>query len=96
MVPHFCAELWETTGHQELMEKVSWPDFDPEAAREDELTIVVQVKGKVRSRLQVPAGTDEDKLKELALADERIIKFIGDAPVRKIIVIKNKLLNIVI
>ncbi len=96
MVPHICAELWEVSGHTTPLEKIDWPIFDPSIAKEDELTIVIQVRGKVRSRLQVPAGTDDDTLKEMALADENVIKFLKDTPVKKIIVVKNKLLNIVI
>jgi leucyl-tRNA synthetase len=96
MVPHFCAELWEMTGSKDLLDESAWPQFDPETAKEEELTIVVQIKGKVRSRLLVFPGTDDETLKEMALADDNIKKFIGDSPIRKIIVIKDKLLNIVI
>jgi leucyl-tRNA synthetase len=96
MVPHFCAELWEKTGHAEVIDKQPWPDFDPEAAKEDELTIVVQVSGKVRSRLQVPPDVADETLRELALADERVQNFIADRQIRKIIVVKKKLVNIVV
>lgn len=96
MVPHFCAELWELTGHNQSLDKTSWPSFDREAAKEEELTIVVQVKGKVRGRLQVPPDISDDELKEKALADEKVQKFVGDNPIKKIIVVKNKLVNIVV
>ncbi len=96
MVPHFCAELWQITGHQESMEEVTWPEFDAEAAKDDEITIVVQVSGKVRSRLQTAPNTSDEDLKEKSLADEKVQKFIGDKSIRKIIVIKNKLVNIVV
>nr|MBF0222116.1 leucine--tRNA ligase [Desulfobulbaceae bacterium] len=96
MVPHFCAELWEMTGSTEQLDESAWPDFDADAAKEEELTIVVQIQGKVRSRLQVAPGTDDDTLKEMALSDANVKKFLGDSPVRKIIVVKNKLLNIVV
>lgn len=96
MVPHFCAELWEATGHNQSLDKTSWPSFDKEAAKEEELTIVVQVKGKVRGRLLVAAGISDDELKEKALADEKVQKFVGDNPIKKIIVVKNKLVNIVV
>jgi leucyl-tRNA synthetase len=95
MVPHFCAELWEKTNHKESLDTIPWPDFNEEAAKEDEITIVVQVMGKVRSRLQVAPGMPEEDLKEMALADEKVQKFIDGKPVRKIIVVKNKLINIV-
>ena len=96
MVPHFCEELWELTGHTEPLHNAPWPSFDPEAAKEDELTIVVQVNGKVRGRLTVAPGIDEDELKKLAHSDEKVVKFIAGKEIRKTIVIKNKLINIVV
>jgi len=96
MVPHLCAELWQLTGHSDALDTIAWPAFDPEATKEDELTIVIQIGGKVRSRLQVPAGTSEDQLKEMALADERASKYIGEKPIRKVIVVKDKLINIIV
>ena len=60
------------------------------------MTIVVQVRGKVRSKFQVPAGIADSVLEEMALKDENVIKFIGDNPIKKVIVVKNKLVNIVI
>ncbi|NOX25673.1 MAG: leucine--tRNA ligase [Deltaproteobacteria bacterium] len=96
MVPHFCAELWETLGHTDLLDTLSWPQFDPETAKEDELTIVIQVRGKVRSRLQAAVGTADEQLKDMAVNDEKIKKFIGDTTIKKIIVVKDRLVNIVI
>ena len=96
MVPHFCEEMWETTGHDQQIAAARWPVFDPEAAREDELTIVVQVNGKVRARLQVPADIGDEQLKELAMADERVRKFSGGKAAKKVIVVKKKLVNIVV
>ena len=96
MVPHFCQELWEFTGHNEPLDHHEWPEYDPEAIKEDELTIVVQVNGKVRARLQVATDVDEEDIKEKALGDERVTSFIGEKAVKKIIVVKGKLVNIVI
>ena len=96
MVPHFAAEMWEHIGNSESLEKMPWPEFDAEAAREDLLTIVLQVNGKVRSRLQVPADIADDDLARLALADENTVKFIAGKPVKKTIVVKKKLVNIVV
>ncbi len=96
MVPHFCEELWQVTGHEQCLDFEPWPSFDPAAVQEDTLTIVVQVNGKVRTRLQVGTGISDDELKTLALADERVIKFIDDKEPKKIIVVKRKLVNIVI
>ena len=96
MVPHFCAELWERTGHRDPLDSGPWPEFDAEAARDEEITVVVQVRGKVRGRLRVAPGADDDTLKELALADANVKRFVGEAPIKKIIVVKGKLVNIVI
>ncbi len=96
MVPHITAELWRMIGHHAPLDTVAWPLFDAEAAKEDEVTIVIQVSGKVRSRLQVAVGTDDATLQTLALADERVSKYIGDKPIRKVIVVKEKLINIVV
>lgn len=96
MVPHFCNEMWGVLGHKQSIETESWPQFDAEAAKEDLLTIVVQVRGKVRSKLQVAADIDDDSLVEMALNDENVKKFIDGNPVKKTIVVKKKLVNVVI
>jgi leucyl-tRNA synthetase len=96
MVPHFCAELWQITGHQESLQEVNWPEFDLEIAKDEEITVVIQVSGKVRSRLQTTPDAADEEIKEKALADQKVQKFIGGKSIRKIIVIKNKLINIVV
>jgi leucyl-tRNA synthetase len=95
MVPHFCEELWEMTGHPLPLANEPWPGYDAEAAKEEELTIVIQVNGKVRGRLQVAPDIVDDDLKEMAVADEKVKKFVADKPIRKIIVVKKRLVNIV-
>ena len=96
MVPHLCEELWEMIGRGDRpISRQDWPAFDSQAAAEDELTIVLQVNGKVRSRLQVPPEITDEDLQVRALADEKVLKFIGDKPIRKVIIIKNKLVNVV-
>jgi len=96
MVPHFCQELWQAIGHNTPLDHQAWPAYDTEAMKEDELTIVVQVNGKVRSRLQVAADTGEEKIQQSALDDERVMQFIDNKPVKKVIVVKGKLVNIVV
>jgi len=96
MVPHFASEMWHKIGNTSDLEDQSWPEFDQEAAKDDLLTIVIQVNGKVRSRLEVSADITDNEIEKLALADESTIKFIDSKPVKKTIVIKKKLVNIVI
>lgn len=96
MVPHFCAELWQQIGQNRPLDQEQWPELDVEAAREEELTMVIQVNGKVRSRLQVPADISDEAIKAMALSDGNVLKCIGAQPVKKIIVVQKKLVNIVI
>ena len=96
MTPHFCSELWATIHPDTSIEDQSWPTWDEGAAKEDELTIVIQIQGKVRSRLQVPADTDDATLEKMALEDATAIRFIDGKTIKKVIVVKKKLVNIVV
>ncbi len=96
MTPHFCSELWTSVHENSSIDDQTWPAWDEEAAKEDELTIVIQVQGKVRSRLQVPADIDDATLEEMALSDAGALKFIDGKTIKKVIVVKKKLVNIVI
>jgi len=96
MVPHMAAELYEKIYGHRSIEDESWPVFDETAAREENLTIVVQVNGKVRARLQVKSDIDDKELEQNALNDEKVTRFIGSKPIKKVIVIKKKLVNIVV
>lgn len=96
MVPHFCEELWQVIGNSTSLSETPWPPYDPDAIKEDQITMVIQVNGKLRSRLQISPESDDEENKEKALADDNVKKFIADKPVKKIIVVKNKLINIVI
>jgi leucyl-tRNA synthetase len=96
MVPHFCEELWQISGHHRQLDSAVWPQYDREAAEEEEVTIVVQVNGKVRTKLQVPADIDDQALRQLAMDDEKIVKLLADKEPRKIIVVAKKLVNIVL
>jgi leucyl-tRNA synthetase len=93
--PHLAEELWEQIGGQASIFQQSWPGYDPAIAAETTLTIVLQVNGKVRSKLDVPAGTDESRLQALALADAKIIALAEGRPPKKVIVVKDKLVNLV-
>ncbi len=93
--PHLCEELWEQLGYKTLLMQTPWPSFDPELAKEERVTIVVQVNGKLRDKFEVERDEEEEKLKEIALGLEKIRQFLGDKEARKVILIKNKLINIV-
>ena len=72
--PHMAEELWEMLGHKDGVVAAGWPTFDEAVAKADEIVVPVQVNGKVRARLTVPAGTSEERLREIALADPAIVK----------------------
>jgi len=94
--PHLAEELWATIGKPYSIHQQEWPTFDPEIAKEDEITLVLQVNGKVRDRILVPAGTSDEKARELAMANEAIQRFLAGKQPRQIIVVPGRLVNIVI
>jgi len=94
--PHIAEELWMQTGRTYSVHTQSWPMVDEEAAREDEVIIPVQVNGKLRDRILVPADASEEQIKTTALASEVIQKYLAGNSPRKVIVAQKKLVNIVI
>ena len=96
IVPHIAEELWLELGHEGGVSYVPVPEADPAALVEDTILVVVQINGKVRERLQVPRDMAEEELKAQALASAKVQKHIGDKDLRKVIVIPNKLVNIVV
>jgi leucyl-tRNA synthetase len=99
IAPHITHALWTELGfaakHGDLLD-APWPVVDESALRQDEVELVVQVNGKLRGRITVPATADEATAQAVALADENVLKFIGDKPVRKVILVRGKLLNLVV
>ena len=94
--PHISEELWHRRGHTESVHLQRWPVADAEKAKEDEITIVVQVNGKVRDKLIVAPGTPGETLEKSALALDNVQKWIDGKQVRKVVVVPNKLVNVVI
>ena len=95
-VPHVAEELWEGLGRSGGIDAASWPVHDPAALVEDELTIVVQVNGKLRGKITVDAGASEDDVRAAALADDKVKAYTDGRTVRKMIYVPGKLLNIVV
>jgi leucyl-tRNA synthetase len=96
IVPHFAEELWEALGYKSSILLAAWPSYREEALEKDELLIVIQVNGKLRSRFNIDVDADDETIKQKALADEKIKKFIAGKEIKKVIVVKHKLVNIVI
>jgi leucyl-tRNA synthetase len=94
--PHIAEELWARVGKSYSIHDQPWPEYDPELAKEDEITLVVQVNGKVRDRITVPAGIQDDEARKLALTSEAAGRFIGDKKPRDVIVVPGRLVNIVV
>ncbi|MBE3070331.1 MAG: class I tRNA ligase family protein, partial [Planctomycetes bacterium] len=95
IVPHISEELWVALGHEPSVLAAGWPEYSEAACVEDELEIPVQVNGKLRAHVKVPAGASEDAVREAALACPRVQESIGAATVRKVIVIPGRLVSIV-
>lgn len=95
-VPHITEELWYGMGNTPDLEAVGWPIWDEQALVEDENLIVIQVNGKVRSKITVAATADKEAVEAAALADETVQRFIEDKTVRKVIVVPGKLVNVVV
>jgi leucyl-tRNA synthetase len=93
--PHMAEELWEKTGHEGLLMRSPWPAFDAKLAREELATIVVQVNGKLRDKFEAEPGLAEAAMEERALALPKIQAALGGRPPRKVICVKDKLVNIV-
>jgi leucyl-tRNA synthetase len=94
--PYMAEEMWEEMGRTGPVFKQTWPTFDEELAREEGAEIVIQVNGKVRNRVTVPFGTSEEELKRIAQSDDKIQPFTAGKQVVKIIVVPDKLVNIVV
>ena len=95
ITPHLAEELWQQIGHNSLLVNQPWPKYAEEAMVKDVVTIVIQVNGKVRSRMDVPANASKETLEQLALAEENVAKHIEGQTIRKVIVVPGKLINVV-
>ncbi len=93
--PHLCEELWEKLGHNDMLVFHQWPEYNEKFLMSDEINFIIQINGKLRSEIKIKKDLGEDEIKKLALADEKASKFIvGD--IKKIIIVPNKLINIVV
>ena len=96
VAPHITEELYEMMGNSESIATSNWPKYDPEKCKEDLVTVVIQVNGKIRDKMEVAINTPKEEIEKMALNLPKVIQFINGAPVRKVIVIPNKIVNIVI
>ena len=96
IVPHICSELWSCMGNTSLIEDENWPRYDEQALVRDSIQMMVQVNGKLRDKINVAADSDDEVVKTAALNSEKIKNRINDQPIKKIIVVKGRLVNIVV
>ncbi|MBT8088770.1 MAG: leucine--tRNA ligase [Gammaproteobacteria bacterium] len=96
IVPHICHALWQELGHKTPLVDQAWPDVDEAALELDLIEMVVQVNGKLRARISVPADADKDAVEKLAIADENVQRFVDGNDIRKTIVVPGRLVNIVV
>jgi leucyl-tRNA synthetase len=96
IAPHVAEELWNRTGHPYSIHNQSWPEYAEELAREDEITLVIQVNGKLRDKVVVPASISEVEAKALALGRERVKGYIDSKKLARVIYVPNRVVNIVV
>ncbi|MBO8160923.1 MAG: leucine--tRNA ligase [Thermosipho sp. (in: Bacteria)] len=94
--PHMAEEMWHDLGKDTLIVNETWPEYDEEALKVDEVTIIIQVNGKVRGKINVSVDESEEKIKEIALKEPKVSNYVSGKEIVKIIYVKNKLLNIVV
>ncbi len=96
IIPHLSHQLWEELGHDSIIIDHQWPQYDESALVKDTIEMVVQVNGKVRSKIEVSSSADKSICETTALEDEKVLRFIDGKEIRKVIVVPNKLVNIVV
>ncbi len=95
MMPHLAEEMWQTLGGAGLLADQPWPAADPELAREEQVTIAVQVNGKLRGTLELPRDSDSGAVEDAALELPQVARWLEGRPPRKVIVVPNRIVSIV-
>jgi len=96
LTPHITEELWQNTGHNGSIHLSAWPSYIEALTQDETFTLVVQVNGKVRERIEVQSDISEPEARQVALENPRVASFIGDSTVQKVIYVPGKLINIVV
>jgi leucyl-tRNA synthetase len=96
MMPHLAEELWQQLGHDTLLAGSAWPQADPALTRENTVTVAIQVSGKLRATLELQRDLDRPSLERAALANDNVQKAIDGRNVRKIVVVPNRIVNVVV
>jgi leucyl-tRNA synthetase len=96
IAPHICHHLWAQLGHEQAVVNEPWPEIDESALVQDKIELMVQVNGKLRSKISVAANVDKDSIEAIALADDNVVRYIDGKEIRKVIVVPGRLINIVV
>jgi len=96
LAPHIAEELWHLTGHTASIHTSEWPGYDEALTKDETFTLVVQVNGKVRERIETTADISESEVRKMVLTNPRVLSFIGDATVQKVIYVPGRLANVVV
>ena len=94
--PHIASELWQQLGNSNYIEEAHWPSWNNDFLKEDNIVVIIQVNGKLRGKITVPAGTDQSLVLAEAKAEENVSKHLEDKEIIKEIFIKGKLINFVV
>jgi leucyl-tRNA synthetase len=94
--PHICEEIWQFLGHKKSIFLASWPKWDEKLAKEEMITLIIQVNGKVRDKIEVEADISEERAKELAISSQKIKKWIEGKEIKRVVFVPRKLINIVV
>jgi len=95
-VPHVTSELWQQIGHKERLNQLPWPSYSKEAIEEEKLLIVVQINGKVRGKITVPADVTQERIETDALSDPRVANLLDGKKVLRVVYVPRRLVNIVL
>ena len=93
--PHICDEIWQQHGFEGICSVSAWPAYDESKCRDAEIDMAVQVNGKLRGKIEVPASASKEEVEQLALTEQNIVRHLEGLTVRKVVVIPGKLVNVV-
>ena len=96
MAPHIAEEMWESLGHDTMLADSAWPEADPSIVTEANIEIGVQVNGKLRDTVSLPLDVDEDQARAAALASAGVLRYLDGSEPKKVIVVKNRIINVVV
>jgi leucyl-tRNA synthetase len=94
--PHIAEELWEAIGNKPSIFEQKWPEWDEVVAQDDTVELVIQINGKVRSKIMIPKGTPDDEIEKIAREDQKTREYVGTKTIKKVIIVRGKLINIVV